>query len=127
MDGFTKICEDLNLKPSFKAPYIRKGSNFENSSQKKYIRKTYPTEKERFLAMKKCQAVMNDFTITLDGSVVPCCYDFNNFHVFGNIFKQNVLDIWFGESYRKFRKDVKKGKIPEFCKLHCYAYPTHCE
>jgi radical SAM protein with 4Fe4S-binding SPASM domain len=53
-------------------------------------------------------------TITWNGNVVPCCYDFFKKYIIGNAFKENILNIWNSEKYRKFRDDYRKG-INDFC------------
>ena len=37
----------------------------------------------------------------------------------GNINEKSFKEIWDGRAYRKFRKDVVKGKGPEFCYNYC--------
>lgn len=122
MDRFKRYCNSLALKPVFKAPYIQKGSNFESSNIRQYCRKTYKTKKHLSHEMLNCQDVRKVFTILLDGSVVACCYDYNGVTTFGNIFKQEVLDIWTSEKYVDFRRAVIGGKVPGFCLNNCLEY-----
>ena len=39
-----------------------------------------------------------------DGTVVPCCYDFDGRIFLGDLSRQSVKDIWNGERYRSFRE-----------------------
>jgi MoaA/NifB/PqqE/SkfB family radical SAM enzyme len=66
------------------------------------------------------------------GNVIPCSqfsytrdtlyYGKKAYHlliVMGNINEKSFKEIWDGRAYRKFRKDVVKGKGPEFCYNYC--------
>jgi radical SAM protein with 4Fe4S-binding SPASM domain len=48
--------------------------------------------------------------IYADGSVVPCCYDIDSEHVMGNVFEQPLADIWRGEKFCRFRREVRKSR-----------------
>jgi MoaA/NifB/PqqE/SkfB family radical SAM enzyme len=52
--------------------------------------------------------------IQQDGTVVPCCYDYNNQIVLGNAFKQPVMDILNGERYEALREAHRGGDWSEF-------------
>lgn len=47
--------------------------------------------------------------ITWDGYVSPCCIDYLREYIMGNVFKENLLNIWNDKKYRKFRDDYMKG------------------
>jgi len=123
IDQFKKICRSLGLKPQFKAPFIANNSFFQRSSDHQYWRK-YFTNFGRYCSAlsKDCDTIRSAMTILLDGSVVPCCYDYQGMHSFGNIFQQDVLDIWKSPQYYKFRYDAYWGKIPKFCIDNCLMY-----
>ena len=89
--------------------------------------------------LKGCQAC-ESFFINSNGDVAPC--DFlavstpftflgetqkNKPVIFGNIFKQDPIKIWRGESFKKFRNAHRTGKeIPNEC-THCIdAYGLMC-
>lgn len=56
---------------------------------------------------KSCSRVWNSTLINWDGSVVPCCFDKNGEYELGNInSKKSFPEIWQGEIYKKFRKDL---------------------
>lgn len=52
--------------------------------------------------------------ILWDGSVVPCCYDFNARHIIGNALETSIEEVWSSEKYQKFR-DLHRKK--DFSKL----------
>jgi radical SAM protein with 4Fe4S-binding SPASM domain len=49
--------------------------------------------------------------ITVDGDVIPCCFDKFARHVMGNIESQTFSDIWKSRQYACFRSDVIKSRI----------------
>ncbi len=65
---------------------------------------------------RKCPIVTESIMQVLwDGTVVPCCYDFNGRVVLGDLKKESVRDVWNGEAYQRFREIHRKReyeKIP---------------
>jgi MoaA/NifB/PqqE/SkfB family radical SAM enzyme/predicted SAM-dependent methyltransferase len=123
MAAFEKRCKALGLLPSFKAPYIRTHkSRFAYSSHPQFLRPHYPDIPSLREAMRECPNVRNVFTILMDGSVVACCHDYAKATCFGNIFEQEVLNIWNSHTYRKFRQNVIAGRAPKFCIDGCMSY-----
>jgi len=57
-------------------------------------------------------------TISWQGDVVPCCQDAHWQLKMGNVFEQNLLDIWHSRKYKLFREQYKKG-INAFCNEKC--------
>lgn len=53
-----------------------------------------------------CLRMWTSSVVTVDGDVVPCCYDKNAAHVMGNIKERAFSEIWQGDNYRAFRKQV---------------------
>ena len=39
-----------------------------------------------------------------NGDVIACCHDWGKKKIFGNIYKESILDIWFSKEYKIFRK-----------------------
>ena len=129
IDQFRKICGSLGLKPQFKAPFIANKSIFQRSSDRQYWRKFFSNYKKYCTALSKdCDSLRSGMTILLDGSVIPCCYDYQGSIPFGNIFHEEVLDIWNSQKYYNFRYTAYNGKIPKFCMDNCvmYYYDGEC-
>jgi len=103
MGAFKGKCESLGLSPSFKAPYIRTNdSRFAYSDIPQLQRPHFPDLPSLRQAMGECPNPRHVFTILLDGSVVVCCHDYRGATSFGNIFEQDVLEIWNSQPYRQF-------------------------
>jgi radical SAM protein with 4Fe4S-binding SPASM domain len=64
-----------------------------------------------------CYRMWNSCVITWNGDVVPCCFDKNTDHAFGNIHNRNLADIWASRVYDDFRKKVfTQRKDIEICR-----------
>ena len=59
--------------------------------------------------------------VSSEGYVVPCGVIGNQDVLnFGNMLTENIQDIWNGKGYQDFRRQMKRGDIPDVCK-GCYA------
>jgi radical SAM protein with 4Fe4S-binding SPASM domain len=61
-----------------------------------------------------CESLYNRVYISNDGDVAPCCI-FGR-PVLGNIFNNELYDIWNGEKYRKFKQQFHSQSPPDCCK-----------
>jgi len=66
---------------------------------------------------KRCARMWFNPVVTWDGNVIPCCFDKNADHIMGNLYNNTFRNIWEGEVYRIFRKNVltNRGSI-EICR-----------
>ncbi len=71
---------------------------------------------------KECRNPKEVFTVLLDGSCVVCCYDHNGVNNYGNIYSQDVMDIWNSPKYMKDRLDILTGNAPKFCNDYCLGW-----
>jgi len=74
-----------------------------------------------------CQRLWTGLNVHFDGSVVPCCLDFNDEYVVGNVKEQTLEQIWNGEKFRKIRelhKNKQWGTILmcKNCRVHEYQF-----
>jgi len=49
------------------------------------------------------------FFIAHNGDVVACCRDLEHQSVLGNLFEQDLMEIWNGEAYQAMRRDLASG------------------
>ena len=64
-----------------------------------------------------CWKMWHSCVITWDGLVVPCCFDKDAHYRMGDVKTQTFKDLWFGESYQKFRKTLIRSRSEiEMCK-----------
>lgn len=122
MGLFREFCHSLGLQPVYKAPYIRNGSRYRNCNNPQYVRPSYRDISSLKQAMRDCKNPKEVFTILLDGTCVMCCYDHNGITNYGNIYEQEVLDIWNSPKYRRDRVDIITGKAPKYCIENCLQW-----
>ncbi len=53
--------------------------------------------------------------VQCDGVVVPCCFDVETFYPFGNVLRQNFMDIWRSKDYTNFRKSKLRYTKSPLC------------
>jgi radical SAM protein with 4Fe4S-binding SPASM domain len=70
-----------------------------------------------------CKQLWNNPVIHWNGNVVPCTFDPGDLYVMGNLGKQSLREIWWGESYRQIRRRFRNGwsHFP-LCQECSYAY-----
>jgi len=71
--------------------------------------------------MKHCLAWTQPF-VFVTGEVIPCCAmnegnqrEFQKRTSMGNVFKDSLKDIWYGEKFKKLRSELYNNKLPEAC------------
>lgn len=70
-----------------------------------------------YRSSRRCLFVWHSTNIDADGTVVPCQY---YPLAMGNIRDQSLADIWNGERYKAFRREIRRGLFPgcaRCCKL----------
>ena len=61
--------------------------------------------------MPTCTLPWRRFTVTWDGDVVPCCYDFDKKIVLGNLSEQSLLEIWNGPRMQELRREFLSNNV----------------
>jgi MoaA/NifB/PqqE/SkfB family radical SAM enzyme len=83
----------------------------------KYRRLRYrPETWERVPVQADCQRVWVMSNIFSDGSVVPCCYDFDATMKIGNAFEEPFTKIWMSDAYAARREKILNAREGL---LHC--------
>jgi cyclic pyranopterin phosphate synthase len=77
---------------------------------------------ENYIPITECDAPAVSFQITINGDVVLCCNDYHRKHVFGNIARESILEIWRNPKFKQIRDEVRDGvdKLP-ICKA-CFGH-----
>jgi len=65
-----------------------------------------PLDKNRFYP---CSHLWSTMSMRWDGTVVPCCFDYSNNYVLGNVKEKNLKDIWNDEPMLKLRRAMLDG------------------
>jgi len=56
-----------------------------------------------------CDMVYTVFYIKPDGKAYSCINDFFGVNMMGDLSKQSILEAWFSDSFKKFRKELNNG------------------
>jgi radical SAM protein with 4Fe4S-binding SPASM domain len=56
--------------------------------------------------LNHCWKMWHSCVLTWDGTVVPCCFDKDASHSLGSLKQKTFKEIWFGEAYQEFRKNL---------------------
>ncbi len=57
-----------------------------------------------------CWKLWHSCVITWDGKVVPCCFDKDAQHQLGDLKSQSFKELWQGEFYNRFRRNILKSR-----------------
>jgi radical SAM protein with 4Fe4S-binding SPASM domain len=60
--------------------------------------------------LNQCWRMWRGSVITWDGLVVPCCFDKDATHRFGDVSNNSFSSIWQGEAYNNFRTAILKSR-----------------
>lgn len=79
-------------------------------------------------AERSCNWPWRACYITVEGFVTPCCVHGTDPNVlnFGNLLEQSFADIWNGERYREFRRQLKSPSPHSIC-VDCPSYGRKLE
>ena len=76
----------------------------------RYKKNTDGTYSVKNKLLNHCWKLWHACVITWDGLVVPCCFDKDAQHRLGDMKDKPFQEIWQGEDYDKFRKQLLKGR-----------------
>lgn len=62
---------------------------------------------------KPCPKVLDEMFFYTDGRAALCCWDTGARGIIGDVNRESVRDIWFGETNRKYRKLLGEGRRGE--------------
>ncbi len=54
----------------------------------------------------RCWRIWNGAVINVDGEMLPCCYDKNSTYSYGNVFENNIAELWNNTKAHEFRQQV---------------------
>ena len=64
-----------------------------------------------------CWRMWSSAVVTVNGEIVPCCFDKDALNKIGNLNTEKFKAIWNSQSYNKFRTLILKGRNDiEICK-----------
>jgi len=66
-----------------------------------------------------CNRPWDVLTVTWDGDVVPCCYDYDKKHVLGNVREQSLMEIWRGWNMQDLRRQFISNQVTSPLCVNC--------
>jgi radical SAM protein with 4Fe4S-binding SPASM domain len=72
----------------------------------RYAKQTNGTWQLKKRLKNSCWRQWSGAVIAVNGDVLPCCFDKNGDHVFGNLHENSFNDIWNGEKATAFRQAI---------------------
>jgi radical SAM protein with 4Fe4S-binding SPASM domain len=89
----------------------------ENPKHSRYIKDKSGNWKLKGKIKNRCRRLWETAVVTWNGDVLPCCFDKNAEHVFGNIREASFKTIDRGEKARAFRRKLLKNRADiEICR-----------
>lgn len=83
------------------------------------------------ISNSKCFEPWRALTIYWDGTVVPCCNDFDGAYILGNVKHSTIKSIWNDERMQELRKNhnVNKSSVDlcTFCPTNVFTYEECCK
>lgn len=67
----------------------------------------------------KCRVPWQSMTVTWDGDVVPCCFDYNKKYVLGNIYNNTLCEIWNDKPINMLRNEFLSENITNALCANC--------
>lgn len=111
VDDFKKYWESRNIEVFIRPKLTWTG----------YIKEKYRSNEERY----PCPWIFDTLAIDFDGSVPYCVCDAENRMPVGDINRQSIKEVWKGKikEYQKIHLRREWGKLPEFCR-NCRDWQT---
>lgn len=112
-DKIIKTLFEKNTVELSKHIYLQFGEKFEWPVQ---------TSDENKFNSIACYGSIDQFGITANGDVIPCCLDNDATMSFGNVYKESFKDIIHKDDFIKFNNNIKSGIPPHsLCEKCSYA------
>jgi MoaA/NifB/PqqE/SkfB family radical SAM enzyme len=80
-------------------------------------------EAEEAVGTKQCASPWDHVFVNKDGQVIPCCNapvweesSSDGQSIMGDLSSQSFAEIWRGEKFRRFRRDLLEGPPPSICR-----------
>ena len=82
----------------------------ENEDLSRYEKRPDGTFQIKNKLLNQCWRMWRGSVITWDGLVVPCCFDKDATHRFGDISSQSFHEVWHSDKYNNFRNAILKSR-----------------
>mgnify|MGYP001823121009 CR=1 FL=1 len=72
-----------------------------------------------------CRRLMEQIYVLHDGRVVQCCADWEQHSIMGDLTKEGLEDIWYGQRYTDFRNRFAAGNVKGMICARCFKQSLH--
>ncbi|GGF75147.1 hypothetical protein GCM10011332_31460 [Terasakiella brassicae] len=66
-----------------------------------------------------CREPWTKMTVNWNGLVSPCCYDYDNKYILGDLNRQTLSEVWNGEPMQALRKEFSSGDVKNILCQNC--------
>jgi len=70
-----------------------------------------PKNRLRPMSDIPCKRIQKGCVITVNGDVLPCCFDKSAQYSMGNVLVSSLHEIWQGEKFNHFRKQIRHNRM----------------
>jgi radical SAM protein with 4Fe4S-binding SPASM domain len=123
IEAVKKIAEEIGVDEiRFKTAQVyeyKNGNDLipENDTYSRYRRNADGTWAVKNSLENHCWKMWHSGVITWDGTMVPCCFDKDALHRMGDLKKESLRSIWYGEAYSNFRSALLRSRSEiDICK-----------
>jgi len=82
----------------------------ENRADQQTIRDT-AVGAQKLMAFSWCRRLTEQIYILYDGRMVQCCADWEQRSVMGDLSREKLADIWYGQRYSDYRRRFSRGDV----------------
>jgi radical SAM protein with 4Fe4S-binding SPASM domain len=82
----------------------------ENRADQKSIRNT-AIGSDSLRSFSWCRRMMEQVYVLYNGRMVQCCADWEQQSIMGDLTKERLADIWYGEQYKDYRRRFASGNV----------------
>jgi radical SAM protein with 4Fe4S-binding SPASM domain len=111
------------------AAYLGYYSNFDGAVEElnrigEELARTDPDQaahirRQKELAQYPCYYPWHSVSVTWEGKVVPCCRDYDESLVLGDLRRESLEAVWNGPRLRRLRRDLRAARFPKSLCASC--------
>jgi len=109
-----KFASEVNARLSLKSMQVLDLERAEEWLPERETFKRYTKTEGGFILKSRlrnqCLRQWLNPVVTWDGKVIPCCFDKNSDHIFGDLNQHSFKEIWQGEKAKHFRQWLLNGR-----------------
>ncbi len=122
IDKIRDLAMDIGIDSlSLKTPnlYLGNSCNYPDLKlEERFLSKDFNRYRFNSAKISPCPWLWESLIIYANGDIGPCCYDAQGDYILGNIFLDDISNIWNNKKYKEFRRDtIHKINNHKLCAL----------